>query len=137
MLLRYLAHLSRGRLILWCYFIWYLVVLVRYFDPNPRLWLTSLGLSVIIGIALYFSSTTGGNKLERWQIIRLFLMPFFVSSFSALVKGRDFILIFSGHPVEILVATGLCLLLCALVFILKRKCPGTASPGSNHPIRKF
>lgn len=123
MLLRYLAHLSRGRLILWCYFIWYLVVLIRYFDPNPLLWLTSLGLAVIIGIALYISSTTGGNKLERWQIIRLFLMPFFVSSFSALVKGKGFILIFSPNPMEIAVATGLCLLLCATVFVLKRNPP--------------
>jgi len=50
-LLRYLANLSKGRLILWCYFIWYLVVLVRYFDPSLRLWLTSLGLSLIIGFA--------------------------------------------------------------------------------------
>ncbi len=43
-LIPYLANLSKGRLILWCYFIWYLVVLVRYFDPSPRLWLTSLGI---------------------------------------------------------------------------------------------
>jgi len=47
MLVRYVATLNRGRLILWCYFIWYMVVLVRYFDPNPRLWLTSLGLALI------------------------------------------------------------------------------------------
>ena len=47
---RYLAGLSTGRLILWCYLIWYLVVLVRYFDASLRLWLTSLGLSIIIGI---------------------------------------------------------------------------------------
>lgn len=119
-LIRYLATLSTGRLILWCYFIWYLVVLVRYFDANPRIWLTSLGLSVIIGIALYISSTTGGNKLERWQIIRLFLMPFFVSSFSALVKGRDFILIFSPRPMEILLALALCGTFCGVVWVLKR-----------------
>jgi hypothetical protein len=67
---------------------WSLVVLVRYFDPSMRLWLTSLGLAAIVGTALYISSTAQGNKLGRWQIIRLFLMPFFVSSFAALVKGR-------------------------------------------------
>ena len=44
MFVRYLSTLNKGRLILWCYLIWYMVVLVRYFDPNPRLWLTSLGL---------------------------------------------------------------------------------------------
>ena len=78
MLLRYLARLSTGRLILWCYFLWYFVVLVRYFDSNPRLWLTSIGLSVIIGFALYISTTAAGNKkvqLEPWQTFRLFLMP--------------------------------------------------------------
>jgi len=32
MLMRYLANLSKGRLILWLLLIWYVVVLVRYFD---------------------------------------------------------------------------------------------------------
>ena len=118
--LQYLANLSTGRLILWCYLIWYLVVLARYFDPNPRLWLTSVGLSVIIGIALYISSTTRGNKLERWQIIRLFLMPLFVSSFAALVKGKSFVLIFSPDPQENFLALILCGMFCGLVFVLKR-----------------
>ena len=51
-LITYLANLTGFRLVLWCYFIWYLIVLVRYFDPSPALWLTSLGLSGIIGAAL-------------------------------------------------------------------------------------
>ena len=123
-LIHYLSKLSRGRLILWCYFIWYLVVLVRYFDPSPRLWLTSLGLSLIIGFALYVSTTAAGEtkvKLERWQIIRLFMMPLCVSSFSALVKGRGFFLIFSPKLDEILIAVGLCVLLCGTVALLKRR----------------
>ena len=123
MLLRYLANLSTGRLILWCYFIWYLVVLVRYFDSNLRLWLTSLGLSAIIGFALYISTVSAGTskvKLEFWQTFRLFLMPFCVSSFAALVKGKGFILIFSPRVEEVGIAVGLCALLCALVGVLKR-----------------
>ena len=123
-LIHYLANLSKGRLILWCYFICYLVVLVRYFDPNPRLWLTSLGLSLIIGFALFISATAAAEKkvtLERWQVIRLYLMPFCVSSFSALVKGRNFFLIFSPDPNEILIAIALCALLCATVAVLKRR----------------
>lgn len=122
-LIRYLAELSNGRLILWCYFIWYLVVLVRYFDPSLRLWLTSLGLSGIIGTALYISTAATGSRkvqLERWQTIRLFIMPFCVSSFSALVKGKGFILIFSPNPKEILLAVILCAFLCALVLMLRR-----------------
>ena len=120
---RYLATLSTGRLILWCYFIWYLVVLVKYFDLSVRLWLTSLGLSAIIGFALYLSTAGSGTtkvRLDRWQVFRLFLMPFCVSSFAALVKGKNFILIFSPHPEEILLAVGLCAALCLVVFGLKK-----------------
>ena len=118
-LARYFANLTLGRTILWCYLIWYLVVLVRYFDRSPRLWLTSLGLAAIIGTALYISSTAHGNKLRRWQIARLYMMPFFVSSFAALVKGRNFVLIFSPNPWEILLALGICALFCISVWILK------------------
>jgi hypothetical protein len=124
MLIRYLTNLSNGRLILWCYFIWYSVVLVRYFDPSPRLWLTSLGLSLIIGFALYISTTAASAnkvKLDFWQTLRLFLMPFFVSSFSALVKGNEFVLIFSPKPMEIATAAGLCAILCIVVLLLRRR----------------
>jgi hypothetical protein len=118
----YLATLSAARLILWCYFIWYAVVLVKYFDPSPRLWLTSVGLSAIIGCALYLSTAGSGTKvrLDRWQVFRLFLMPFCVSSFSALVKGRGFVLIFSPRPAEILLAIALCAALGVVVFALKK-----------------
>lgn len=121
-LLTYFCNLNRGRIILWCYLIWYLVVLVRYFDPSPRLWITSLGLSGIIGVALYLSATAGATKvrLDGWTIFRLFLMPFCVSSFAALVKGKNFVLIFSPNPGEILVAVALCILFCAIVFAAKR-----------------
>jgi hypothetical protein len=122
MLIRYLSNLSNGRLILWCYFIWYLVVLVRYFDPAPRLWLTSCGLSLIIGFALFISTTAASKnkvKLEFWQTIRLFMMPFCVSSFSALVKGKGFILIFSPRPKEIGIAVAICASLCVVVLIVR------------------
>ena len=122
-MLKYLSHLSTGRLILWSYLIWYAVILVRYFDASPTLWLTSLGLSIIIGIALIIiatSSAEGARPLDNWQRFRLFLMPFCVSSFSALVKGHGFILIFSPKPIENLVAAGLCLLLWGSVTLIKR-----------------
>jgi hypothetical protein len=121
---RYLLQLSTARLILWCYFIWYLVVLVRYFDPSPRLWLTSLGLSGIIGFALYLSTAGSGTtrlRLDRWQVFRLFLMPFCVSSFAALVKGKGFILIFSPRPEETVLAVIFCGVFCGVVAILRTK----------------
>ena len=120
---RYLTTLSAGRLILWCYFIWYAVVLVRYFDSSPQLWLTSLGLSAIIGFALYLSTAGSGTnrtKLDSWQLFRLFLMPFCVSSFAALVKGKGFILIFSPRLDETFLALSLCACFCVVVFFLKR-----------------
>jgi hypothetical protein len=138
MIFRYLANLSRGRLILWFYLIWYCIVLIRYFDPGLRLWLTSLGLSLIIGLALYLSTTAAGENqvhLDFWKIFRLFLMPFCVSSFAALVKGKGFILIFSPQPLEILMGVAGCLVLGALVLILKlRNRPSAvASPSHPHP----
>ena len=93
----YLSDLTPPRLVLWCYLIWYGFVLVRYFDPSPGLWLSSLGISAIIGTGLYLSTAYGGRKrteLEPWQIVRLYMMPFCVSSFAALIKGRGFVLVF-------------------------------------------
>src|SRR4026207_2477556 len=96
--MNYFAQLRGGKVILWCYLIWYLFfVLAYYFDPSRNLWLTSIGLSGVIGFALVLSTTGGNSRLDRWQVFRLFLMPFCVSSFSALVKGRAFIPLFSPH----------------------------------------
>jgi hypothetical protein len=97
--LRYLAELTTPRLVLWCYLIWWGFVAARYFDPSAQLWLSSLGISAIIGTGLYLSTAHGGRsrtRLEPWQIARLYLMPFCVSSFAALIKGRGFVLVF--HP---------------------------------------
>lgn len=106
--MRYFVRLTAGRIVLWCYLIWYLFFATRYFDPNAALWLTSLGLSGIIGIALMISTWKGRDALELWPTVRLFVMPFCVSSFAALVKGRGFILVFSPHLLENLSALGCC-----------------------------
>jgi len=96
-LVRYLAELTPPRMVLWCYLIWYGFVLARYFEPSARLWLSSLGIGAIIGTGLYLSTAHGGRtrtRLETWQIVRLYVMPFCVSSFAALIKGRSFVLVF-------------------------------------------
>jgi hypothetical protein len=119
----YLANLSGGRFVLWCYFIWWAVVLVRYFDRSPRLWLTSLGLSVIIGLALVINATASGTsrlRLEPWPTFRFFVIPFCVSSFAALVKGQGFVLILSPRWEETGAALGLCAFLGAAVLVAKR-----------------
>ena len=130
-LVRYLANLSAGRFVLWCYFVWWLVVLVRYFDPSADVWLTSLGLSVIIGVALLINTTLSGRnrvKLEPWPTFRLFVTPFCVSSFAALVKGKGFLLIFSPNLVEMLGALVICALLGAAVAVAKRARRPAGSP---------
>lgn len=109
--LLYLARMELARTVLWCYFLWYLVILVTAFDPNPRIWLTSLGLSLIIGVALLLNAgwgRVGAPTMSGWQRFRFFLMPFCVSSFSALVKGRGFVLIFSPVPAEVMTGIGVC-----------------------------
>ena len=114
--MRYFAKLTAGRIILWCYLLWYVVFVVRYFDWNRALWLTSLGVSGIVGAALLISTRSSGvGRLGFWGTARLFMMPFCVSSFSALVKGRGFWLIFSPRLSEDYLALGLCAAFCAFV----------------------
>jgi hypothetical protein len=93
-MLRYIATLSTARRVLWCYLIWYLCVVSLHFDPSPVLWASSLGMSGIIGLALLLSTSGLRSANDGWTTFRLFLMPFCVSSYSALIKGKGFILIF-------------------------------------------
>jgi hypothetical protein len=124
-LVRYITGLTWGRMILWCYLAWYLNALVRLFDPSPSLWLTSLGIAAIVGVALLLSTTAGteATRLRFWPTARLFLMPFCVSSFAALVKGRGYILIFPPGLRDNLVAAGSCAALCLVVLAVKRFAP--------------
>lgn len=121
-LVRYLQNLSTGRLILWCYFIWWAVSIINHFDSTPRIWLTSLGLSAIIGMALVLSTrSSSGNaaKMDSWVIFRLFLMPFCVSSFAALVKDAGYMLVFSPSWRENAVGIGLVAAFLVIVRIVK------------------
>lgn len=119
-ILRYLQNLTFARQILWAYFVWYLIVATRYFDPSISIWLNALGMSVFVGFALYLNLLVAQSKPGFWQAARCFITPFCVSSFSALVKGRGFILIFSPEPtIDFL---GLCViaLLAGIAWIARR-----------------
>lgn len=120
-MLRYFASLSAGKIALWCYLIWYLVTVTMYFDPSPAIWLNSLGISAIIGAALLLSvGHQGSRSVDRWQTFRLFLMPFCVSSFAALIKDQGFILILPPRLSEQLTSVGLCAGFVLSVVALKR-----------------
>jgi len=117
----YLANLSTGKLVLWCYLIWWGTTVFHHFDPSPSLWLNSVGISAVIGVALILS--VGGLQSasrDRWQTFRLFAMPFCVSSFSSLIKGKGFLLIFSPSASELAIAAGLCAAFSAIVIGLRR-----------------
>lgn len=123
-IVRYFGTLPIGRLILWCYLCWYLAVVSMHFDGSPKLWLSSLGMSGIIGIALLLSTRDAipdakreegnkqpdqkGKKQDGWTVFRLFLMPFCVSSYAALIKGKPFFMIFPLRTQELFAACGAC-----------------------------
>lgn len=132
---RYLLTVKRSKVVLWCYLIWYLVMACFHFDPSPRLWLTSLGISVVIGIALNLSvnKSDTSEKSNHFQTMRLFLMPLCVSSFSAMVKDQGFILIFSPHWQENLLAILLCLLFFGSVSMV-RWCHHIQNRVPTHPL---
>src|ERR1035438_273960 len=113
-MITYFARLNRPRLILWCYLAWYIAVVCLYFDASPVLWISSLGISLLIGFALNLATRQPNQKIDRWIVFRLFLIPFCVSSYSALIKGRGFILLFPPNLSSLLV----CSLSCFGVIVL-------------------
>jgi len=124
----YLARLSGGRIALWCFLIWYLSTVYHHFDPAPAIWLNALGISAIIGIALYLSILEPGKPPpDRWTVLRLFMMPFCVSSFSALIKGRGFVLIFPPDLRELAISCAACAAFVVLVLLIKRVAPARAA----------
>jgi hypothetical protein len=108
-MLRYFASLTAGRIILWCYLIWYIVTVVNHFDRSPAIWLNSLGVSAVVGVALLLSvNGSGSQRADRWQTFRLFLMPFCVSSFSSLIKNQGYVLIVPPHLSEQVTVLSFC-----------------------------
>jgi len=125
----YFVNAKGGTVILWCYLIWYLSNVYFCFDASPKIWVNALGISAIIGLGLILSV---GGSADPWQNFRLFLMPFCVSSFSALIKGRDYLFVFSPEPRELLTAIGCCLVFVGLIMLLKYCCrPAEIAPESS------
>jgi hypothetical protein len=117
----YLAKLTAGKIALWCFLIWYLATVIHHFDPTPAIWLNALGISAIIGVALYLSVREPGKPPpDRWTTMRLFLMPFCVSSFSQLIKGKGFALVFPPNLHENLISLAACAVFVSLVWIIRR-----------------
>ena len=134
----YLANLNPARTVLWCYGIWYALNVSNHFDARPRLWLTSVGLSAIIGFALLLSTgklTAPRSKGERWVVFRMFLIPFCVSSFAALIKDAGFILIFPPRVKENLEGAFYIVVFLTVVGFAKSLRVEQATPASSGALR--
>lgn len=118
---RYFESIAKGKVALWCYLIWYLVTVAHHFDPDPRIWLNAMGIAVVVGCGLMLSvARPAGGSPEPWQNARLLLIPFCVSSFSALIKDKGFILVFSPVAAELAAAVLACAVFIGAVALVKR-----------------
>jgi len=119
-LIRYFCQLKLGKAILWCYLIWYLVIVMFYFDHSSKIWINAIGISAVIGTGLILSVSSGKSKApDYWQIFRLYLMPFCVSSFSSLIKDKGFFVFVSPKSEESITALCFCLLFLAITWVVK------------------
>jgi hypothetical protein len=119
-LLRYFAGLKSGKVVLWCYLLWYLVTVATLFDPSPSIWLNSAGISLVIGVALRLSvSPSATARPDPWQTFRLFLMPFCVSSFATLIKGQGYILVVPTQTGILIRSVSACLAFVAVQRLLR------------------
>ena len=117
--IRYFAALRPPKLVLWCYLAWYFAVVACYFDPSPAIWLSALGISGLIGIALIFATGVPGQRMNPWTKFRLFLFPFCVSSYSTLIKGKGFILLFPTQAKPLIAGISACAGMLLIHFICR------------------
>jgi hypothetical protein len=118
---RYFESIARGKITLWCYLIWYLVTVAHHFDADPRIWLNAMGIAVVVGCGLMLSvARPASGNMDPWQSSRLLLIPFCVSSFSSLIKGKGFILVFSPDAGELAAAVLACAGFVVAVALVKR-----------------
>ena len=85
MIIQYLSNLSQGMKVLWCYLLWYVYFACKYFERDVELWLRSLGIAILVGLALNlnaFSSFKGMiSKSNKWQAFRFLLSLFAFPAF--------------------------------------------------------
>ena len=142
-LMRYLATLDRRRFILWSAFLWYAAITIRHGEGDHATWLRSVGIAAIVGSILTLNAAPAGRRwrdLGFWPAFRFFLIPFCVSSFSSLAKGREFFLIFPLNATDNLAAAGAIALFAGIVAVTRAisprraPCPkGTPSDAVSHP----
>jgi len=109
------------QLILSFYLAWYLYIVITNFDPCLQIWVNALVISLIVGVAL--NASVGSTKQNVSQRIRLFAIPFAVSSYTGLIRGKDFVMIFPPSWQETIVGLILSLIVAAgyFLYLVKNK----------------
>ncbi|MGJ8644974.1 MAG: hypothetical protein ACSHX9_16335 [Luteolibacter sp.] len=107
-MLYYFANIDSPKRILWCYLIWYIAIVAQYFEPLTNMWLSSVGIAALIGYALNLAASQKGRTTDKWVVFRLYVFPFCVSSYSALIKGKGFLLLFPGELKPFAIASAAC-----------------------------
>ena len=100
---------------------------------EPEALASSLGISAIIGTGLYLGIAHGGptkTQLGAFQVFRLYLMPFCVSSFAALIKNRGFWLVLHPTLADNLRPTAACAAFVLTVGAIKRWSAPTPRAGA-------
>lgn len=118
-LIQYFYEIKLDKAILWCYLIWYVIVVCFHFDPSVKIWINSIGISAVIGTGLMLSVSSSKGERDYWQAFRLYLMPFCVSSFSALIKEEGFIVFISPNIKETIVSVLGCVLFICVILGVK------------------
>lgn len=136
-MLKYIQELQPTKLILWCYLVWYLAIISQYFDAAPSLWLSSVGIAALIGFALNLAAAQQGKQPDKWVIFRLYLFPFCVSSYSALIKGKGFFLLFPTDLKPLAIGIVSCVVFLGFVYTVKATRAQTTVKPSRGPQPKL
>ena len=113
---------SWPRLALNAAFGWYLGMMVFHGDALRLLALgQALGLSLMVG-TLLLGNALGNQPLSRPQILRFYLIPFCVASFTAATSQAGFVVIFAPSIFENLIATLLATLAVGFSWVSGKRC---------------
>jgi len=103
------------RLTLQAALIWYLVVMAfEWKSLSGHALLQSLALSIVVGALLTLNAVAPGHRLRDLtprQVLRFFIIPFCVSSFSTATASTYWILFSPEIKINLLAASGVLLLL--------------------------
>jgi hypothetical protein len=111
------------------FFVWWLCMVIFFFDPAWPLWVNTLVITAFVGTALNVNAFTSSQephllafaRNQPWLVARFFLIPFCVSSYGGIADSAHFVAAFpSTHAVS--AAVGICVaVFVALLMLLAHR----------------